>query len=68
MKKESYWTMSTPDMEERLSELQSELALAVDDEEREELLQDEIDTVTEMLQERYEREAEIDEAIAAEQE
>lgn len=66
MKRESYWTMSTPDMEERLSELQSELALAVDDEEREEQLQDEIDTVTEMLQERYEREAEIDEAIAAE--
>lgn len=68
MKKESYWTMSTPDMEERLSELQSELTLAVDDEEREEQLQDEIDTVTEMLQERYEREAEIDETIAAEQE
>lgn len=62
MKKGDYFTMTTPDVEEKLSELKNELALSVDDEEREERLESEIHEVEEILEERkvFEEEEQIE--------
>lgn len=62
MKKKDYFTMTTPDVEEKLSELKNELALSVDDEEREERLESEIHEVEEILEERkvFEEEEQIE--------